>query len=208
VGVAPPPYRLETERLVVRCWNPGDAPAAKEAIDASLDHLRPWMPWTEGEPTGLDAKVELLRLFRGHFDLGHDFPYGIWSPDESRVLGGSGLHPRVGDGALEIGYWIHVDAIGRGLATEVAGALTRAAFEHARVDRVEIRIDPVNQRSKRVPLALGFVEEATLRRRLPAKTGGEPRDVVVYTMLASELPASPAARVEYRAFDAAGRLLD
>jgi hypothetical protein len=40
---ADPPYRIETERLVVRCWEPRDAPLLKEAVDASLDHLRPWM---------------------------------------------------------------------------------------------------------------------------------------------------------------------
>src|ERR1700759_5294954 len=43
VGVDPPPYRIETERLVLRCWNPADAEALKEAVDASIEHLLPWM---------------------------------------------------------------------------------------------------------------------------------------------------------------------
>ena len=42
-----PPYRIVTERLVLRCWEPRDAAALKEAVDASLDHLRPWMPWAQ-----------------------------------------------------------------------------------------------------------------------------------------------------------------
>ena len=204
----PPPYRIETERLVIRCWRPADAPRRKEAVEASIEHLAPWMPWVDGEPTTLDRTVDLLRSFRGRFDLDDDFMYGIWERDESRVLGGTGLHRRVGPGALDLGYWLRPDASGKGLALESAAALTRAALEHARVDRVEIRPQPANERSRRVPIALGFVEEATLRRRVPDKRGGEPGDLVVYTMLASEVAASPAGAVPYRAFDAAGRLLE
>jgi RimJ/RimL family protein N-acetyltransferase len=207
MGVIPPPYRIETERLVIRCWEPRDAAALKEAVDASLDHLRPWMPWAEHEPQTLDEKVELLRGFRAAFDTGADFIYGIFEPDESRVLGGTGLHTRQGEGSLEIGYWIHVDAIGRGLAKETSAALTRAAFEHAAVDRVEIRVDVPNTRSQNVALGLGYMQEATLRRRLPPKAGGDLRDVIVFTMFASELAGSPCADVPYRAFDAAGRPL-
>jgi RimJ/RimL family protein N-acetyltransferase len=112
-----PPYRVTTKRLVVRCWEPRDAPKLKEAVDASLDHLRPWMPWAADEPQPLAQKVVLLRRFRGQFDLGQDFVYGIFAADESEVVGGSGLHTRAGEGALEIGYWIRASQVGRGLAT-------------------------------------------------------------------------------------------
>ena len=69
----PPPYLIRTERLTIRCWDPRDAPLLKDALDTSLDHLRQWMPWAAREPTPLDEKVELLRSFRGRFDLGEDF---------------------------------------------------------------------------------------------------------------------------------------
>jgi len=46
----PAPYRIETERLVIRCYEPRDAPLLKEAIDSSLEHLQPWMPWALDEP--------------------------------------------------------------------------------------------------------------------------------------------------------------
>jgi RimJ/RimL family protein N-acetyltransferase len=209
VGVVTPPYRIETERLVLRCWQPTDAPALKEAVDASLEHLRPWMHWATGEPSSLEDTIELLRRFRGLFDTDRDFVLGLFEPDESRVLGGSGLHTRHGPEALEIGYWLRVDAEGKGLASEAAAALTRVAFERCGVDRVEVRVDPANERSQRVPERLGFTREATLRRRLPGKLGGgDPRDAVVFSMFASEFAATPVAAVEYRAFDAAGRPLD
>src|SRR5207248_1196541 len=98
VGVAPPPYRIETERTALRCYAPNDAPLLKDAIDSGLDRRRPWMPWARHEPQPLEQKVELMRMFRGSFDLGTDFVYGIFEPGESRQLGGAGLHPRGGGG--------------------------------------------------------------------------------------------------------------
>jgi RimJ/RimL family protein N-acetyltransferase len=190
--------------LVLRCWEPSDAPALKEAVDSSLDHLRPWMPWAAEEPQSLEQKVELLRTFRGQFDLGQDYVYGIFSADESEVVGGTGLHTRVGDDALEIGYWIRKSRAGEGLATEVTAALTRIAFELCEADRVEIHTEPKNERSARIPAKLGFVEEARLRRRLPVDEGGEPRDMILFTLFRDGFEGTPAAAVELKAYDAIG----
>jgi len=201
------PYRIETERFVLRCYEPEDAPLLKDAVDRSLDHLRPWMPWTPDEPEELDTVYERLRGFRGRYDLGEDFVMGVFTPDDSSVLGGTGLHTRLGEGALEIGYWIAADAVGQGLATELSGVLTRVAFEQFDVDRVEIRVDPANERSERVPQKLGYTLEATLRRRLPTKQGSDLRDVNVWTTFASELATSPCLQFEYVAYDALGRRL-
>ncbi len=199
-----PPYRIETERLVVRCWSPSDALLLKEAVDSSLEHLRPWMPWARAEPQSLDEKVRLLRRFRGQFDLGQDFVYGIFSAEETEVVGGTGLHTRVGDDAFEIGYWIRASRIGQGFATEASAALTRVAFELCAVDRVEIRVDPANEASAAVPRKLGFREEATLRRRLPGGEDAAPRDVLVFSLFGDEFTGSPAAGAQVDAYEAMG----
>jgi RimJ/RimL family protein N-acetyltransferase len=201
------PYRIETERLVIRCWDPEDAPLLKDAVDRSLDHLRPWMPWTPEEPEALDTVYERLRWFRGRFDLGEEFVLGVFTQDESRVVGGTGLHRRVGDEALEIGYWVAADATGQGLATELTAALTRVAFACFDVDRVEVRVDPDNDRSTRVPRKLGFRHEATLGRRLPTKQGSDLRDVQVWTIFRHDLTGSPCEAFAYAAYDALGREL-
>lgn len=197
-----PAYRIHTSRLVIRCWHPADAPLLKTAIDDSLDHLRPWLPWTQHEPEDVQAKVQLLRTFRGQFDLGQDFYYGIFNRNETRVLGGTGLHRRLGEGAREIGYWIHTAHINQGLATEVSAALTKVAFEVERIRRVEIHCDPTNVRSAAVPRKLGYVHDATLRQRL-LLAAGQYRDVMVWSLLAAEYPGSPAATATLEAFDAA-----
>lgn len=207
VAHPPPPYVIRTERLTIRCWQPADAPLLKTAIDASLDHLRAWMPWAHDEPTPLEEKAELLRTFRGNFDLAEDFVYGVFSRDESEVVGGSGLHTRAGAGALEIGYWIRASHVRRGLARETTAALTAVAFTVCGVERVEIRVDPANVASLGIPRALGFTEEAILRRRLPSAPGEPRRDAVVFTLFADEYARVPFEGVVVEAFDALGRVV-
>ena len=207
-GMLPPPpmpaYRVHTPRLVIRCWDPADAPLLEATVSASLEHLRPWLPWTMEEPMDLTRRVERLRHFRGHFDLGIDFAYGIFDRGEKEVLGGIGRHPRAGEGSRDVGYWLGAAHAGRGIATEAAAALTRVAFEVDRARRVEIRCDPLNRRSSGVPERLGFTHEGTLRRHSPAPDGTL-RDTMIWALLADELPASPAAGAEREALDAAGR---
>ncbi len=199
-----PAYRVHTHRLVLRCWNPVDVPLLQAAINESLEHLRPWMPWANSEPQDIETKIERMRHWRAKFDLGQDFVYGIFSRDETRVLGGTGLHTRVGEGAREIGYWIHKDYINQGLASEASAALVRVAFEIDRVARIEIHCDPGNARSAAVPRKLGFTNEAILRKRL-LFLDGQMGDSMIWTLFDDGYPSSPAASAEIEAFDVVGR---
>ena len=65
-------YRIETERLLIRCYEPADAQLMHSAITGSLEHLRPWIPWARQEPQELEWMENFIRLFRGQFDLGQD----------------------------------------------------------------------------------------------------------------------------------------
>jgi RimJ/RimL family protein N-acetyltransferase len=199
-----PAYRIHTRRLVLRCWEPADAPMLKNAIQASLDHLRPWMPWAHNHPEDLQATIERLRRWRSQFDQDEDYVYGVFNPDESAVLGSTGLHTRVGKHAREIGYWIHASHINQGLATEVSAALTKVAFAVDKVQRIEIHCNPRNDRSAAVPRKLGFTYEATLRQRTRS-VEGKLVDAMIWTLLAGEYPTSPAADVPIEAFDVIGR---
>lgn len=201
-----PAYRIQTPRLVIRCWMPADAPLLADAVTASLEHLRPWMPWVHSEPEELETKVQRLRGFRARFDTDQDYVYAIFDPTESEVVGGTGLHPRVGDAALEIGYWTAARHAGRGYATEAAAALTRVAFEFNGVERMEIRCDPRNERSAAIPRKLGYTHEATLRARTRGADGARV-DSMIWSMLRGEYPDSPSAAAPLEAFDAAGRRL-
>ena len=198
-------YRIETERLVIRCYNPSDAQLLKTAIDESLDHLRPWMPWASDEPEELQGKIDRLRRFRGEFDLNRNFVYGIFDLEEKLVIGGCGLHPRIGFNALEIGYWIHANHIRKGYGTEMAAALTRIAFEVEKVKRVEIHCDPTNIGSASIPKKLGYTHEATLKNR-NLNHKGEPIDSMIWTMFYDEFFKSELRKKKIKAYDVIGQI--
>ena len=59
------------------------------------------------------------------------------------------MHDDVGPGALEIGYWCHIEYAGRGIITRSAVRLTDIAFEPSPgIERVEIHCDKANIRSE------------------------------------------------------------
>ena len=198
-----PTYRIESERLVIRCYNPKDALYLQKAVQESVEHLRPWMPWVKDEPEELKVKIERLRLFRADFDLGKNYIYGVFDPNETELLGGTGLHPRVGSNAFEIGYWIHVNHVNKGYATEISAALTKVAFEVENVNRVEIHCDPNNIRSAAIPKKLGYVYEATLRNRCE-NIEGELIDSMIWSIMKEEYLNSPCTKAKIVAYDVFG----
>ena len=180
------PSTLETRRLSLRAWHSSQAVAMKNAIDANLEHLRPWMPWAMNEPSPLGALETRLIKFAADFVTGPDWGYAIFQHDGEAMIGAIGVHARIGPRALEIGYWIDGRLARQGFATEAAEAVTRMALTLPDVDRVEIRCDPANVASAGVPRRLGFRYVGTLEKNATTPTG-EPRDTMVWEMTRAEL---------------------
>jgi len=200
-----PAYRIDTERLVVRCYQPSDAKLLAESVAESLEHLKPWMPWVHDEPEPFVEKEKRMVRFRGMFDLNENYVYGIFNKEETKLLGGTGLHPRLGDNELEIGYWIHKDHVRHGLVTESTAALIKVAFEIVHVHRIEIHCDPRNIASASVPRKLGFIHEGTLREKTPFLNRWS--DSMVWGLLEKEYPDTPSVKAKIKVFDANGNSL-
>ncbi len=198
-----PAYRIETKRLLVRCYDPSDAPLLAKSVTESLEHLRPWMPWVYNEPEPIEEKFQRLKIFRGNFDLGQNFTYGVFNPEGTTLVGGTGLHTRLSESELEIGYWIHKDYINQGLVTETTAALVKVAFEIIHVHRLEIHCDPGNSASAAIPRKLGFTHEGTLRAKTRFLDGWS--DSMIWGLLETEYPDSPSSKAEIKVFDANGQ---
>ena len=148
------PDALSTARLGLRRWRPTDEPALSAAIAASVDHLRPWMPWAAADPMAAADRVRWIDDVNAEWARGGDVVLGIFLAD--RLIGGTGLHRRAGPDTLEIGYWLHVDHTGCGYATESAAALTDVAFTAPGIEVVEIHHDRADTASRGVPERLGY----------------------------------------------------
>ncbi len=143
------PETMQAPRLTLRRWVPDDAEPLGAAITENIDHLRPWMPWIAAEPQSVADRVALIDQWHNEWDRGGDMVIGAFL--DGAVVGSAGLHRRRGPRVLEIGYWVHGDHIRKGFATEIASALTTAAFTVADIDRVEIHHDKANIASSGVP---------------------------------------------------------
>ena len=171
------PERVETERLIIRLWEPNDAEAAQTAVTASIEHLRPWMPWIAAEPLSVDDRRALIAQWRTQWEEGGEAVYGIFTkPTAGRgetVAGGTGLHRRVGPDGLEIGYWVGIDHVRQGYALEASAALTSTALAIDGINRVQIHHDKANVASAGVPSKLGYtlVREEPREPMAPAEIG-------------------------------------
>lgn len=201
-----PAYRIRTPRLLLRCYEPSDVELRLEAVVSSGEHLRGFFPPTPEGPLPLDFHLAQVRRFRGNFDLDQDRGYAVLDVETGRFLGEVCLLTRAGLGAREVGYWLRREAVGRGIATEMAAAATRVAFELDKVKRMDLYCSPANTASAAVAKRLGYTFEGRLRDRqlAPHHQRG---DLLCFTLLDSEYPQSPAHAVSIEAFDMLGRRL-
>jgi RimJ/RimL family protein N-acetyltransferase len=157
---------------VVRRFEKSDARALKAAVDVSLSHLLPWMPWASHEPQSLHQREELIQEWSHDWDGCKGFVMGIFVGD--RVVGGTGLHLRGAEGTVEIGYWVHVDYLRQGIASQVVAALCTEAFRlWPAVDIVQILHDQANIASGAIPKKLGFhlIESLNRTPEAPSESG-------------------------------------
>lgn len=187
------PDRIQSLRLLIRAPRWGDGAALNAAVCESMAELQPWMPWAQHAPTPQDSE-ETVRRAHLKYWAREDFMLQLWLRDldsgrETVLIGGSGLHrPNWDVPSFEIGYWCRTAYAGRGYVSEAVRAISRLAFEHAGAQRVFIRCDARNERSRQVAQACGFQLEAHLRHDSRA-TDGSLRDTLSFSLLREEWEA-------------------
>jgi RimJ/RimL family protein N-acetyltransferase len=189
------PEQLVSERVLLRPWRESDAYGLWEAVDSSRASLGEWMPWV-GEYRSPEDAAPVIRRMRSWWLLRQDLVLGIFDKDTGQVLGGSGLHRidwRIR--RFEIGYWLRDSAVGHGYVTEAVRVLTRFAFEQLEANRVEIRMDPQNTRSRAIPVRLAYVYEGCLRQSIP-DVHGAPRDADVFALTRHDYHTLQSHRIE------------
>ena len=115
--------------------------------------------------------------------------WGVFDRSTGRLLGEVALtHPDWEARTVEVAYWLRRTAEGHGYMREALALLTRLAFDLLEANRVVVRVETRNERSRRVPEALGYVLEGTLRRDHLGPTG-ELVDMLVYALIPEDYRA-------------------
>ncbi|OKL39923.1 GNAT family N-acetyltransferase [Pontibacter flavimaris] len=92
------------------------------------------------------------------------------------------------DRRLEIGWtWLSSAFRGTGLNRHCKFLLLQYAFEQLQMERVELKTDVLNQRSRRAMRKIGATEEGVLRSHTQMHDGRR-RDTIFYSILKPEWP--------------------
>ena len=166
--------RMVTERLVLRTAEPGDA----EAMHQVLSNPRA-MTWWSSLPHETLGETEAW--LAGMIANGPDHPDFIIER-EGQVIGKAGFWR-----LPEVGYILHPDHWGRGLAGEAVGAAIAHVFATTDIDTLSADVDPENAASIRLLERLGFVKTGFAERTWCI--GGSYKDSVYYGLSRSDWSA-------------------
>jgi RimJ/RimL family protein N-acetyltransferase len=174
------PEELRIEELLLRGPQEADIDTVSPAF---LD------PAVGGEAGLPPVDVETLRvLLREQLPVmrerGLMAAYVIEDTRDGSILGGTTFHhfDPMRD-VVEVGYWLFVEARGRGVATRIVAAMVEYALVHG-VCRVEAHVRPENRASELVLERLGFEREGIKRRYLHHE--GARVDATLWTLVADD----------------------
>jgi ribosomal-protein-alanine N-acetyltransferase len=150
---------IETERLLIRTWMPGDA-SKVEKMYADPDVMRyigaggPWSP---------ERTRELIAAMIERYER---TGIGVWPvvlKADGAVIGACGLQPLPGSSDIEIGYLLDKPHWGQGYAIEAASAVLEWGFNQHGLQRITAVVSPENPRSIAVIYKLGMRFERVVR---------------------------------------------
>lgn len=113
---------------------------------------------------GVLSDEETRRFLHRHLDHWDRHGYGLWvfrDKADGRFVGRAGLHnTRVGgEDGVELAYALMAEFWGRGIATEMAGAILMVAFEQLGIAELVCFTLTTNRASQRVMEKVGFKYE-------------------------------------------------
>lgn len=185
------PEELETPRLRLRCPRAGDGEEVNRAISENFESLNRWLPWAKERQT-VEQTEEFQVQSHEKFVKGEDFTFQMRDKENDTLYGYIGLH--VNDRAvpsLEIGYWMRSELRGKGYMTEAALFLTSIGFEVLKANRMIIRCDALNEKSRGVIERCGYLYEGASRNWF-RDTRGELATMLTYSLIPADYEALKA----------------
>jgi RimJ/RimL family protein N-acetyltransferase len=159
---------LRTDRLMLRHWEEADLAAFFDLY--ARDEVTRWLGAHPRRPLATEAAAqERLALWR-EFGSGLSAPYGLWAivPAGGAAPVGTVLLLPLSDGdgptgLVEVGWHLHPEHQGQGVATEAARAVLDAAGA-AGIGSVLAITDLDNAASQRVAGRLGMTDDGVTER--------------------------------------------
>lgn len=184
---------IRTSRVLIRPPTVQDAKLMHDALRKSIRELKKWMPWAQ-ELASLEDTRYFLRQAESTWERGPEENVErsliILDPKQKSFIGSTGIKPlNLFVPSYEVGYWVNVEFVGKGLITESVNALVRYLFAELRANRVEINCEDVNERSCKVAERLHFNLEGVLINHRMTANNQKLTNTKLYAMtVPDELP--------------------
>jgi ribosomal-protein-alanine N-acetyltransferase len=173
---------LRTERLVLRPFATGDAPAVHDIVsDREIAYNTAHIP--HPYPDGMAA--EWIERTLGRWEAGESAVFAATLPDDGRLVAAIGLEVDPPHRRAELGYWVARPFWNGGYATEGSRAVIEFGFRVMGLHRVAAHHYCRNPASGRVMQKLGMTFEGRLRQHV--LKWGVFEDIDMYGILAGEL---------------------
>jgi RimJ/RimL family protein N-acetyltransferase len=186
MSIEPPSPPLSDGVVVLRPWVERDVPAITSACRD--DDIAWWLDQVPQPYSEADARTYVAMTRRG-WKEGTHAAFAVTDAETGEVIGSIGLHwLDLEQGVAEVGYWVRLEARGRGVATRATTLLSRWAIASCGMKRLQLRADRRNAASQRVAEGAGFRREGVLRSVRFNPRQGRRVDFVMYSLLADELP--------------------
>lgn len=149
-----------------------------ELVDKQRVYMSEWLNWVDCSNCPEDMYPHLNKSY----ETTNSNYYVIF---ENKIIGSiSFVAFSEAHKTAEIGYWLSRDYNGRGIISRAVKTFETLGFKDLGLNRIEIRVDVDNKKSRAIPERLGYVSEGVLRKSYILH--GVPRDIVVYSKLKSE----------------------
>ena len=118
---------------------------------------------------------------------GEKMSYAVILKENGKVIGSSSYgHIDWNEKCLEVGWtWLDKQYIGTGLNKHMKYLMLSHAFEAMAIERLELRTDEANVRSRKAMEKIGAIFDGTLRNHRSTQ-GGRRRNTVIYSIIGSE----------------------
>lgn len=178
----PDHFTLETPRVLLRLVNPADY-----GVFLPLTRDKEiWQYFTKDLSDEQALKDWMQKLFEERAQEIR-MPFTVIDKHTNDICGTTSfLNISFYDKRLEIGStWLGTSFIGTGVNRQAKFALLSFAFEIMKMERVEVKTDNLNERSKAALLKVGMKPEGVLRSHM-AVHGNRRRDTLYFSIIRSE----------------------
>lgn len=183
----PTPTEFSDGTIVIRTYQPNDAPSCFEAARESIAEVSRHLPWLHPDYSIEETRTWIEKTVPKLWEQQSEYHFVITEVATGSVLGGCGLDQvNWVDQTANLGYWVRTSRTRQGIATAASKLLARFGFEKLQLKRIDVVTSIDNIASARVAEKLNPSEKKSVKNSSLIKEGVS--DTLVFSIFSQDAP--------------------